>query len=142
MRVLGIETSCDETAVAVVDDGRHVRASLVYSQVALHSPYGGVVPEIASRSHVQTLPGLLEQAVAESGEGWDRVDAVAVTVGPGLASSLLVGVGAARGLAWRLSGCITSRRTSIRCFSTTTPRVPRRCARSWRWWSPAGIRCW
>jgi N6-L-threonylcarbamoyladenine synthase len=102
MRVLGIETSCDETAAAVVVDGRDVRASCIFSQVALHGPYGGVVPEIASRSHVQTLPRMIDRAVSEAGMGWGDVDAVAATFGPGLASSLLVGVGAARGLAQRL----------------------------------------
>ncbi len=102
MRVLGIETSCDETAAAVVVDGRDVLANCIFSQVALHGPYGGVVPEIASRSHVQTLPRMIDQALSESGLTWDEIDAVGVTFGPGLASSLLVGVGAARGLAQRL----------------------------------------
>ncbi len=102
MRVLGIETSCDETAAAVVADGRDVLASCIFSQVALHGPYGGVVPEIASRSHVQTLPGMIDRAVSEAGLDWNGIDAVAATFGPGLASSLLVGVGAARGLAQRL----------------------------------------
>ena len=102
MNVLGIETSCDETAAAVVQDGRDVLSNCVFSQVALHGPYGGVVPEIASRSHVRTLPGIIEQSVRESGVGWGGLDAVAATFGPGLASSLLVGVAAARGLALRL----------------------------------------
>jgi len=102
MRVLGIETSCDETAAAVVVDGRDVLSSCVFSQVALHGPYGGVVPEIASRSHVQTLPRMIDQAVSKAGMEWGDVDAVAAAFGPGLASSLLVGVSAARGLAQRL----------------------------------------
>jgi N6-L-threonylcarbamoyladenine synthase len=103
MNVLGIETSCDETAAAVVVDGRDVRASCIFSQIALHGPYGGVVPEIASRSHVTTLPRMIEQAVVESGLGWDGIDAVAATFGPGLSSSLLVGVSGARGIAQRLN---------------------------------------
>lgn len=101
MKILGVETSCDETAAAVVADGCDVLASCIFSQVALHGPYGGVVPEIASRSHVQTLPRMMDRAVTEAACGWGGVDAIAVTFGPGLASSLLVGVGAARGLAQR-----------------------------------------
>ncbi|MDP6491015.1 MAG: tRNA (adenosine(37)-N6)-threonylcarbamoyltransferase complex transferase subunit TsaD [Kiritimatiellia bacterium] len=102
MRVLGIETSCDETAAAVVVDGRDVLANCIFSQVALHGPYGGVVPEIASRSHVQTLPRMIDQAVSRAELDWSDIDAIGATFGPGLASSLLVGVGAARGLAQRL----------------------------------------
>jgi N6-L-threonylcarbamoyladenine synthase len=101
MNVLGIETSCDETSAAVVA-GPAVLSHVVFSQIAQHRPYGGVVPEIASRSHVEELPGILEEALARSGLGWEQVDAVAVTSGPGLASSLLVGLTAAKSLAWRL----------------------------------------
>jgi N6-L-threonylcarbamoyladenine synthase len=97
--VLGIETSCDETAAAVVRDGREVLASVVWSQTALHEPYGGVVPEIASRSHIEKLPAAVRAARAESGLAWNAVDAVAATYGPGLSSSLLVGLSAAKGLA-------------------------------------------
>ena len=100
--VLGIETSCDETSAAVVRGGRDVLSSVIFSQVELHGPYGGVVPEIASRSHVEALPGVVDQAVADSGVGWDGVDAVAVTYGPGLASSLMVGLSFGKGLAVRL----------------------------------------
>ena len=103
MRILGIETSCDETAAAVVQDGREVLSNIVFTQVALHAPYGGVVPEIASRNHVEALPRVLEEAVRRAGVGWDGVDAVAVTYGPGLASSLLVGLSAAKALSLRLS---------------------------------------
>ena len=99
MLVLGIETSCDETAVALVRDGRDVLVNLVYSQVARHRPYGGVVPEIASRAHVEVLPSLLRDAISAAGCAWGGVDAVAVTRGPGLATSLLVGTTAARALA-------------------------------------------
>ncbi len=98
MTILGIETSCDETAAAVVRDGREVLASVVYSQIPLHQPYGGVVPEIASRSHVEKIGGVIREAVERAGTGWDGLDAVAVTYGPGLASSLLVGLSAAKGL--------------------------------------------
>lgn len=102
MKILGIETSCDETAAAVVDDGRAVRSNIVFSQIAKHRPYGGVVPEIASRSHVEELPGIIEQAMSTAGATWDSLDGVAATYGPGLASSLLVGLSAAKGLALRL----------------------------------------
>lgn len=99
MFVLGIETSCDETSAAVVADGRDVRSCVVASQVDLHSPYGGVVPEIACRSHVEALPGIVEDALGNAGLDFDAMDAVAVTYGPGLASSLLVGTAAAKGFA-------------------------------------------
>ena len=113
MVVLGIETSCDESAAAVVENGRTVLSSVVFSQVPLHQPYGGVVPEIASRSHVEKISGVIRDAMcgafalkreaAEMGASvWNRVDAVAVTYGPGLASSLIVGLSAAKGLALRL----------------------------------------
>ena len=92
MRVLGIETSCDETSAALVDDGRTVRSSVIFSQVDLHGPYGGVVPEIASRSHVKALPLVVEQCMQEADCDWSQIDRIAVTYGPGLASSLLVGM--------------------------------------------------
>lgn len=103
MNVLGIETSCDETAAAVVCDGRQVRSNVVFSQVALHRPHGGVVPEIASRNHGKQLKPVLEEALAQSGLEWPQLQAVAVTYGPGLASSLIVGLSAAKALALRLN---------------------------------------
>ncbi|MBU4201384.1 MAG: tRNA (adenosine(37)-N6)-threonylcarbamoyltransferase complex transferase subunit TsaD [Verrucomicrobia bacterium] len=102
MNVLGIETSCDETAAAVVADGRTVLASVVFSQIPLHQPYGGVVPEIASRNHLTHLPRVIESALDQAGLTWAQIDAVAVTYGPGLASSLLVGLSTAKALAMRL----------------------------------------
>jgi len=102
MNVLGIETSCDETAAAVVSNGSRVLSNVVLSQANLHEPYGGVVPEIASRSHEAHLPRVLEHAVSQSGMDWSQLDAIAVTYGPGLASSLLVGLSAAKALALRL----------------------------------------
>ena len=98
MRVLGIETSCDETAVAVLEDGV-VRSNLISSQVDLHERFGGVVPEIASRAHVEALNPLLEQALEEARVGFSDLDGVAVTIGPGLAGALLVGVAAAKAIA-------------------------------------------
>ncbi|MDH5824577.1 tRNA (adenosine(37)-N6)-threonylcarbamoyltransferase complex transferase subunit TsaD [Luteimonas sp. RD2P54] len=106
MRVLGIETSCDETGVAVYDTAlpgaAGLRAQAVYSQVALHAEYGGVVPELASRDHVRKLLPLLRRTLAEAGLGVRELDGVAYTAGPGLVGALLVGAGVARALAWAL----------------------------------------
>ena len=96
MITLGIETSCDETAVAVVEDGFHMRANLIARQEHLHERYGGVVPEVAARAHVESLNPLLERALSEAGIGIRNVDGVAVTVGPGLVGALLVGMAAAK----------------------------------------------
>jgi N6-L-threonylcarbamoyladenine synthase len=98
--ILGIESSCDETAAAVVADGRTIRSNVVASQVDIHRRYGGVFPEVASRQHVLSILPVIKQALAEADAGWDDLSAVAVTCGPGLAGSLLVGVNAAKGLAW------------------------------------------
>jgi tRNA N6-adenosine threonylcarbamoyltransferase len=98
-RILGIETSCDETAAAVVVRAREVRSSVVASQIDQHARYGGVVPEIASRAHVEVLTPVIAQALVESGFADDEIDAVAATSGPGLVGSLLVGVSAAKALA-------------------------------------------
>ena len=99
MQILGIETSCDETAAAVVADGRRVRSSVVSSQVDLHARYGGVVPEIASRAHVEIVNDVIEQALVEAGVTLRDIDAVAAVHGPGLAGALLVGVSAAKAIA-------------------------------------------
>jgi N6-L-threonylcarbamoyladenine synthase len=93
---LGIETSCDETAVAVVEDGFTVRASLIAAQVHLHERFGGVVPEVAARAHVEALNPLMEETLARAGVGFRDLDGVAVTVGPGLVGALLVGMAAAK----------------------------------------------
>ncbi|MFG3448865.1 MULTISPECIES: tRNA (adenosine(37)-N6)-threonylcarbamoyltransferase complex transferase subunit TsaD [unclassified Stenotrophomonas] len=106
MRVLGIESSCDETGVAVYDTAvagpDALRAHAVYSQIALHAEYGGVVPELASRDHVRKLLPLIRQTLAEAGLGVGDIDGVAYTAGPGLVGALLVGAGVARSLAWAL----------------------------------------
>lgn len=100
--ILGIETSCDETACAVVENGVLVRSNVVASQHDLHAEYGGVVPEIASRAHVERIPPVLRAALREAGATLADLDAVAVGHRPGLIGSLLVGVGAAKALAWSL----------------------------------------
>jgi N6-L-threonylcarbamoyladenine synthase len=97
--VLGIETSCDETAAAVVMGGNDVLSSVVATQIDLHARYGGVVPEIASRAHVEAMNVVIRQAVSQSGVPIERIDAVAATVGPGLIGALLVGVAAAKSVA-------------------------------------------
>jgi N6-L-threonylcarbamoyladenine synthase len=102
-RILGIETSCDETAAAVVDDRSHVRSSVIASQIELHRQFGGVVPELAARHHVEAIGPVIQRALSEAQTDWDGIDAIAVTRGPGLIGCLLVGVCAAKALAWRLS---------------------------------------
>ena len=97
--ILGIETSCDETAAAVVEDGRRILSSVVSSQIELHAPYGGVVPEVASRAHVELVNPVVADALGEAGVELGDLDAVAATYGPGLAGALLVGVSAAKALA-------------------------------------------
>lgn len=99
MLTLGIESSCDETSAAIIEDGRVVRSNIVSSQIALHAEFGGVVPEIASRQHVRAVVPVYRQALADAGASLDDVDQVAVTFGPGLAGALLVGVNFARGVA-------------------------------------------
>jgi N6-L-threonylcarbamoyladenine synthase len=98
-RILAIETSCDETAAAVIEDGRHILSNIVASQTELHAQYGGIFPEIASRAHIEATVPVVEQAMKEAHLGFSDLDAVAVTHGPGLAGSLLVGVNVAKGLA-------------------------------------------
>jgi N6-L-threonylcarbamoyladenine synthase len=99
MKILGIETSCDETAAAVVEDGTRIVSSQIASQVEIHARYGGVVPEVASRQHLLSVIPVIERAVTEAGVGWKDLSGIAVTVGPGLAGSLLVGVNVAKAIA-------------------------------------------
>ena len=102
IKILGIETSCDETAAGVVADGRTLLSNVISSQVDLHAKYGGVVPELASRQHVRDLIPVLEQAAADAGLGLEDMDAIAVTYGPGLAGSLITGVNAAKAISYSL----------------------------------------
>lgn len=99
MRILGIETSCDETAAAVVDDGRVLLSNVVQSQIDIHKAFGGVVPEIAARSHIEVMLPVVEEALTKAGSIWDNIDAIAVTYAPGLVGSLLIGSLTARTLA-------------------------------------------
>ena len=100
--ILGIESSCDETAAAVVRSGEQLISNIVASQIATHQPYGGVVPELASREHLRAIVPVVRQALAESGKTFETIDALAVTQGPGLAGSLLVGISYAKALAFAL----------------------------------------
>ncbi|MDE3229651.1 MAG: tRNA (adenosine(37)-N6)-threonylcarbamoyltransferase complex transferase subunit TsaD, partial [Chloroflexota bacterium] len=99
MRVLAIESSCDETGAAIVEDGRIIRANVVASQASIHERYGGVVPEVASRHQLSALIPVVEAALTEAGVSWDALDAIAATYGPGLAGSLLVGLAGGKALA-------------------------------------------
>ena len=99
MRLLGIETSCDETAVAVIEDGRRIISNVVATQADIHAGFGGIVPEAASRQHLLTIVPVVRRALEAAGVELADLDGVAVTNGPGLAGSLLVGVNAAKGLA-------------------------------------------
>jgi N6-L-threonylcarbamoyladenine synthase len=100
--ILGIESSCDETAAAVVRSGEQLISNVVASQIATHQPYGGVVPELASREHLRAIVPVVRQALAEAGRTYESVDAIAVTRGPGLAGALLVGISYAKALAFAL----------------------------------------
>ena len=101
--ILGIESSCDETAAAVVRSGEEVVSNVVYSQIATHQPYGGVVPELASREHLRAIVPVVQKALADAGRSYDSIDALAVTQGPGLAGALLVGLSFAKALAYALN---------------------------------------
>src|ERR1035438_854399 len=100
--ILGIESSCDETGAAVVRAGAQILSNVVASQIATHAPYGGVVPELASREHLRAIVPVVRQALAEAGETYQSVDAIAVTQGPGLAGALLVGISFAKALSFAL----------------------------------------
>ncbi len=100
--ILGIESSCDETAAAVVKNGREVLSDVISSQIALHTQYGGVVPELASRKHIENINTVIRSAMAEAGTRWEDIDAIGVTYGPGLVGALLVGVAEAKALAFAL----------------------------------------
>jgi N6-L-threonylcarbamoyladenine synthase len=102
VHILGIESSCDETGAAVVRSGQQILSNVVASQIATHQPYGGVVPELASREHLRAIVPVVRQALAEAGQTYQSVDAIAVTQGPGLAGALLVGISYAKALAFAL----------------------------------------
>ena len=98
--LLAIESSCDETACAIVRNGKEILSSKIASQIDVHTKYGGVVPEVASRIHIENISIIIKEALEEAKVSWDDIDGIAVTVGPGLIGSLHVGVLAAKTLAW------------------------------------------
>src|ERR1700686_3899286 len=100
--ILGIESSCDETAASVVYAGERVLSNVVYSQIAAHQPYGGVVPELASREHLKAILPVVRQALADGKQTYESVDAIAVAQGPGLGGALMVGISYAKALAFAL----------------------------------------
>src|ERR1051326_7022545 len=102
MRILGIESSCDETAAAVVENGERVLSSVVASQMSTHAQYGGVVPELASREHLRAIVPVVREALDDAKRSYESVDALAVTQGPGLPGALLVGISYAKALAFAL----------------------------------------
>ena len=91
MKILGIESSCDETSAGIVEDGRKLLSNVVHSQIDIHKEYGGVVPEVAARNHIEVILPVINQALAEAETDWRDIDGIAVTQGPGLFGSLLVG---------------------------------------------------
>ena len=113
MLLLAIESSCDETAAAVVRDGREILSSVISSQIDLHRPYGGVVPEIASRDHLSKIDAVVDEAIQKAFVSLDEIDGIAVTQGPGLIGSLLVGVCYAKALAFGARNGV--RMTACRC---------------------------
>ena len=98
--VLAVESSCDETAAAVIRNGREILSNVISSQIALHTLYGGVVPELASRKHIENINPVIEQALSDAGKTLDEIDAIGVTYGPGLVGALLVGVAEAKAIAY------------------------------------------
>ena len=100
--ILAIESSCDETAAAVVVNGREVLSNIISSQIDIHTKFGGVVPEVASRKHIEAINAVVEEALEVAGVTFDDIDAIAVTYGPGLVGALLVGLQYAKGLAYSL----------------------------------------
>jgi N6-L-threonylcarbamoyladenine synthase len=134
--ILAVESSCDETGIALVEDGRRIVSSVVASQVAMHAAAGGIVPEVAARAHLRWIVPVLDEAWAAAGATWADVTAVAVTEGPGLAGSLLVGINFAKTLAWvhdkplvpvnHLEGHLYA------AWPTRCARSTSRSSRSWR----------
>lgn len=138
--ILAVESSCDETAAAVVRNGREVLSNVIYTQIALHTEYGGVVPEIASRKHIEKINQVIGQALRDSGKKLKEMTAIAVTYGPGLVGALLVGVSAAKAISFatgiplvgvhHIEGHISANYIEIRIWSL----------RLSVWWYPEDIR--
>ena len=134
MRILGIESSCDETAAAVVEDGSRILSSVVSSQMATHSKYGGVVPELASREHLRAIVPAVRLALEESATRLEDLSAIAVTEGPGLVGSLLVGMTYAKALAMVAQAAADRREPHRGAYSRGGEPESRSSIRRWRWW--------
>jgi N6-L-threonylcarbamoyladenine synthase len=138
--ILGIETSCDETAAAVVEDGQRILSNIVASQIDIHRRYGGVFPEVASRQHILSITPVIKETMDAAGVSWDGLEGVAVTYGPGLAGSLLVGVNAAKGIAL---GCglplLGINHIEAHLYANWLTRIASFSPCS-AWWSPAATR--
>ena len=134
--ILGIETSCDETAAAVVAGGRRLLTNIISSQIELHQPFGGVVPELASRNHLENINLIIQEALAAAGVSWKDLDGIAVTYGPGLVGALLVGVTVAKAIAFArrlpLVGLTTWKDISTPISAHPTWNHP-----LFPWWFPA-----
>lgn len=102
MRIMGIESSCDETSISIIEDGRKILSNVIFTQIDTHKVYGGVVPEIASREHIKAISYVAKQALEEAKLGFEDIDLIAVTKGPGLVGALLVGISYAKGLSLAL----------------------------------------
>ena len=137
VRILALETSCDETAAAVVGNGRKILSNVVFSQIDLHELYGGVVPEIASRAHMEACDRVVDQALREAGMALPDVDALAVTKGPGLVGALLTGVNCMKGLAFAAGKPLVGV-NHIEGHVSANYLSPLFCV----WWCPAGTATW
>ena len=143
--ILGIESSCDETAAAVVRAGSEALSNVVASQMSLHANYGGVVPELASREHLRNIVPVVREAMTRAGVGFDDLDAVAVTEGPGLAGALLVGITYAKALAFGLGkpligvNHLEGHIHAVLMEARQRGERLRWSCRCWRWWFRAGI---
>lgn len=136
MRILGIESSCDETAAAVVQDGRQVLSNVIATSLEEHKLYGGVVPEIASRRHAESISGVVRQALADANCDMSGIDAIAVTYAPGLIGALLVGVNFAKGLSMATNTPLVRSTTCAAMWPPIT--LPAICNRRFfAWWSAA-----
>ena len=139
MKILSFESSCDETSCAVIEDGRHILSDVISTQVPIHKKFGGVVPEIASRHHIEDVLPVAIEALEQAGCSWEDMDAIAVTQGPGLVGALLVGVAAAKGPArpwispWWRSIIWKAISSPICCSIRIWSRL------SCLWWFPAAI---
>ena len=142
MKILAIESSCDETAAAVVEDGRQVLSNVISSQIDLHRLYGGVVPEIASRKHIERINQVIRQALDDADTELEDIDAVGVTYGPGLVGALLVGVAEAKAISYARGLPLVGVHHIEGHISANYIEHPDWNLHFYVWWSPGGIHSW